>query len=560
MKPEPINSIPAAPTFLDYFRDLRVIRVIAQVIFVAVIVVALGIIWTNILNTLADRNLLPTFTFLERRAGFAIGQAPSWYSPDSTYGEAFRVGVENTLQVVVYGLVGATFLGVILGVTLLSNNWLIRTISRVIVEILRNTPLLVQLIFWYFIVWLSLPSEDINLPNEQVFILWLRFFIYLVVILGVWVYAANREEAPRRLILGVFAGIVLAEVVFALAGTTTTVILALGIVGALALFAGLRTTLPEQARGLLLGAGLLATMQLAGHGLLDVLYRIGWISHPQFLFNEVRPAFILARTGFITPRIVPTVNFTILAIALGIGLLIAYLLFRYLTIVGERTGRTTPRGWIATAVVVLAFVIGWVTGSAQPLPETITVGEGENAEVVPLEQARAEELLSETELQRYEQAPLVVMIPERNRFGRVLTGINLSPSYMAVLLALVVYTAAFIGEIVRAGIQAVPYGQIEAARAVGLSQGQTLRMIVLPQALRVIIPPMGNQYLNLSKNSSLATFVAYADTYQVGQTIMNQSGQSITGFFLILLVYLTMSLVISLAMNLVNSRFQLVTR
>jgi general L-amino acid transport system permease protein len=181
-------------------------------------------------------------------------------------------------------------------------------------------------------------------------------------------------------------------------------------------------------------------------------------------------------------------------------------------------------------------------------------------EVLPLEQVREEELLSPTELQRYEQPPIVVMNPERNRFGRVLAGINLSPSYMAVLIALVVYTAAFIGEIVRAGIQAVPYGQIEAARAVGLSSPQTLRMIILPQALRVIIPPMGNQYLNLSKNSSLATFVAYADTYQVGQTIMNQSGQSITGFFLILLVYLTMSLLISLVMNLVNSRFQLVTR
>ncbi|MCA9912552.1 MAG: ABC transporter permease subunit [Anaerolineae bacterium] len=301
-------------------------------------------------------------------------------------------------------------------------------------------------------------------------------------------------------------------------------------------------------------------MQVIGHGMLDVLYRIGWISHPQFLFNEVRPAFILARTGFITPRIVPTVHFPIFAIVLGIGIVIAYLLFRYLTGITDRTGRATPKGWAVVLIVTVAALIGWVAANSQSLPETVTIGEGDSAEVVPLEQARTEELLSGTELQRYEQPPLVVVIPERNRFGRVLAGINLSPSYMAVLLALVVYTSAFIGEIVRAGIQAVPYGQIEAAKAVGLNQGQTLRMIVLPQALRVIIPPMGNQYLNLSKNSSLATFVAYSDTYQVGQTIMNQSGQSITGFFLILLVYLTMSLIISLVMNLVNSRFQLVTR
>jgi general L-amino acid transport system permease protein len=85
-------------------------------------------------------------------------------------------------------------------------------------------------------------------------------------------------------------------------------------------------------------------------------------------------------------------------------------------------------------------------------------------------------------------------------------------------------------------------------------------MIVLPQALRVIIPPMGNQYLNLSKNSSLAAAIAFSDTYQVGQTVMNQSGQSITGFFIVLLVYLSLSLIISLFMNYVNSRFQLVTR
>jgi general L-amino acid transport system permease protein len=563
MKPDQssVSSSPAAPTFLDYFRDLRVIRVIAQIVFVAIIVVALGIIWSNILATLTSRNLLPSFDFLQRRAGFAIAQSPAWYSSDSTYGEAFRVGVENTIQVVTYGLVGATFLGIFLGIALLSSNWLIKTISRVVVEILRNTPLLVQLIFWYFIVWLSLPENDISFPQEQVFIFWLRYIVYLVVLLGVWAYSANTSTAPRHIVTGVFVGIILAEIIFAVAGTSVGVIIALGIAGAAALYAGLRTsTLSERVIGTLLGVGILALAQLVGHGMLDIFFRIGWLMHPQFLYGEVLPAFILSRTGFITPRAVPTVNFPILLAALGIGLVAGYALFRYLRSITDRTGRAIPRGLYAFLTVVAFVLIGWVIANSQPVPESVTIGEGEDAEVLPLEQVREEELLSPTELQRYEQPPIVVMNPERNRFGRVLAGINLSPSYMAVLIALVVYTAAFIGEIVRAGIQAVPYGQIEAARAVGLSSPQTLRMIILPQALRVIIPPMGNQYLNLSKNSSLATFVAYADTYQVGQTIMNQSGQSITGFFLILLVYLTMSLLISLVMNLVNSRFQLVTR
>ena len=133
-------------------------------------------------------------------------------------------------------------------------------------------------------------------------------------------------------------------------------------------------------------------------------------------------------------------------------------------------------------------------------------------------------------------------------------------TYLAVFLGLVIYTSAFIAEIVRAGIQAVPNGQLEASKAVGLSQSDMLRLIVLPQALRVIIPPMGNQYLNFAKNSSLAIAVSYTDIFQVTNTIINQSGQSVTGIIMVMLAYLFISLVISFMMNLINQRFQLVTR
>jgi ABC-type amino acid transport system permease subunit len=152
-----------------------------------------------------------------------------------------------------------------------------------------------------------------------------------------------------------------------------------------------------------------------------------------------------------------------------------------------------------------------------------------------------------------------IVLPQKPRF-QFISGATYTPELMALLVGLVIYTSAFIGEIVRAGIQAVPYGQIEASRALGFSGWQTLRLIVLPQALRVIIPPLSNQYLNLAKNSTLATAVAFSDAYSVGQTIMNQSGQSVTGFFIILITYLTMSLIIATIMNIVNRRFQLVTR
>src|SRR5690606_9393958 len=118
------------------------------------------------------------------------------------------------------------------------------------------------------------------------------------------------------------------------------------------------------------------------------------------------------------------------------------------------------------------------------------------------------------------------------------SGTEITPQYVSLLAGLVVYTAAFIAEIVRAGIMAVPRGQIEASRALGLSTPQTLQLVILPQALRVIIPPLGNQYLNLSKNSSLAIAIGFADLVLVTTTIMNQSGQSVTGITMIMLTYL----------------------
>lgn len=450
-------------------------------------------------------------------------------------------------------------LGIFLGIFLLSNNWLIRTISRVYVEILRNTPLLVQLIFWYFVVWLGLPEDDINLPREHVFVFWQRYVVYLIAFLVVW-WAARRYRLPARIVTGAFLGIVLLEIAFALLGTSSAVIIGLAVVGAALIAAVYSKAVPLPLRGPALGVGVLGVVQLVGHALQDLLFQAGVLPHPQLLYNEVRPAVIMARNGFVMPDFIISANFGTFGLFLLVGIVIAVVLYIVFGRITDRTGRPIPREWIALLIVLVFGVGGWWFASSQPLPETVTVGEGDNAETLPLEQVREEELLDDRDLLYYSTDPLVVQLPERNRFGRVQAGAEISPSYMALLIGLVVYTSAFIGEIVRAGIQAVPYGQIEAARAVGLTMPQTLRMIILPQALRVIIPPLGNQYLNLSKNSSLATFVAYADTYQVGQTIMNQSGQSITGFFLVLLVYLIMSLLISLVMNLVNSRFQLVTR
>jgi general L-amino acid transport system permease protein len=139
-------------------------------------------------------------------------------------------------------------------------------------------------------------------------------------------------------------------------------------------------------------------------------------------------------------------------------------------------------------------------------------------------------------------------------------GINIIPEFLALTAALAIYTASFIAEIVRAGIQAVSHGQTEAAHALGLRNGPTLRLVVIPQAMRVIIPPLTSQYLNLTKNSSLAVAIAYPDLVSMGGTVLNQTGQAIEIIGIWMVVYLSLSLITSAFMNWYNQRMALVER
>jgi general L-amino acid transport system permease protein len=139
-------------------------------------------------------------------------------------------------------------------------------------------------------------------------------------------------------------------------------------------------------------------------------------------------------------------------------------------------------------------------------------------------------------------------------------GAALTPEYFALTMGLVLYTASYIAEIVRAGILAIPAGQWEAGAALGLSRGTVLRQIVLPQTLRVVVPPTTSQYLNLVKNSSLAVAIGYQDVTSIATTVLNQTGQAIEGIAYIMAVYLTISLSISLFMNWYNARIALVER
>jgi general L-amino acid transport system permease protein len=222
-------------------------------------------------------------------------------------------------------------------------------------------------------------------------------------------------------------------------------------------------------------------------------------------------------------------------------------------------GLFTPRplfadGWqiaaVIAAAVALAMVFYVVTGRFERLHRA-----------VGLRMAGAAAILVGAPVAAFlaSGAPLAFEYPVAGRFN-VRGGGELLPELVALLLGLSIYTAAFIAEVVRAGLTAVPRGQTEAAQALGLSRMQTLRLIIIPQAMRVIIPPLTNQYLNLTKNSSLAVAIGYPDLVQVAGTVLNISGQAVEVVAITMAVYLSFSLITALVMNVYNARYALVER
>lgn len=530
--------------------DQRFLRTFGQFVFFVIILVVLVQNWTNIYNALNSRNLTPNFDFMNNRAGFEIGSAAG-YSPDMPYWSAFTVGLRNTLSIIVAGLIGATVLGVMGGIFLLSRNWLVRNITRGVVEVLRNTPLLVQIFVAFFVVVLSLPPlrESIGLPPEAVWFIPFRWLASLAALVIGWL-ALRRAAPPVRSAgwAGLFTAIIALELGLRWPPDTTPLLL-IGLAG-LAL-AGFGAFGPRRRPALIgLGLGLLAGIGLA--------YFLRGMP-PAGIRFETSPVVFLNNRGLYYPSVYPTGRFAAWAafVAMGVGL--AALVFSQQRRTQETTGQ--PRHyWRNALLIALGLTLtGWLAVLAQPAVETVPVTVDGAVIQVPVEQAFADRQITLNEALLAAPAPLAALAPERQGL-RFVNGQSLTPEYVALLLALVVYTAAFIAEIVRAGILAVPYGQLEAGRALGLTQPQMLRMIILPQALRVIVPPLTNQYLNLAKNSSLAIAISFADVYAVMNTVGNQSGQSVTSILIVMITYLVISLVIAAAMNWVNARFQLVTR
>lgn len=231
------------------------------------------------------------------------------------------------------------------------------------------------------------------------------------------------------------------------------------------------------------------------------------------------PGVFISNRGVMMPAPSDHVAFDIAAGGFLLGIVLAILLSVWAKKRQDATGQAFPVWRAGTALILGLPLLGWLVGGA----------------------------------------PLELDVPQLRGFNFV-GGATMTPEYAALLAGLVIYTAGFIAEVVRSGIQAVSHGQWEAASAIGLKNSQILRLVVLPQSLRVIIPPMTSQYLNLTKNSSLAVAIGFPDIVSVANTTLNQTGQAIEGILIIMAVYLSISLSISVFMNWYNKHIALVER
>ncbi|MCH8184297.1 MAG: amino acid ABC transporter permease, partial [Proteobacteria bacterium] len=345
--------------------DERARAALFQILVVLGLALFIAFIVSNTIANLQSRGMEPGFGFLTDQAFFDINQKLIEYSSTSTFGRALIVGLLNTLLVSALGVIAATVIGFSAGILRLSHNWLLSRLVTAYVELTRNVPVLLQIIFWWGILT-GLPRVRESLS------------------LGDAVILNNRGvRFPAPILEDGFGWVIMAF----LAGIAATVVL------------------------------------------------VRWARRRQAETGETFPVFLV-----------------------GLGLLILLPVAAY-------------------------FILG---------------------------------------------QPLEWELPRRERFNYA-GGINVTPELVALWFALSIYTGSFISEIVRSGILSVSKGQTEAAYAIGLPPGLTMRKIVIPQAMRVIIPPLTSQYLNLTKNSSLAIAIGYQDLVSIGGTILNQSGQAIEG-------------------------------
>lgn len=387
--PPPVSD---SPEKIPLWRDERFWRIALQVGVLVAVLLIIFLLFSNVSINLRRLGRQFDFGFLDDRAGFNIGESIVPYQTNDTYFWAFVVGFLNTLRLVLVSLVLTTIFGVVAGIVSFSDNWLLKKLNLAYVEIVRNTPPLLQLFFWYFVV----------------------FF------------------------------------------------------------------------GLAQGSGI----------------------------TRLPGSILMSKKGIVIPWPANTLLTWLSVAALVLAAIVAVLVWRWRIKLMETTGasghpqRNILIGLGIGSLLVFLFGLGWE-------------------------------------------------LPTTDASGNALTGLRMSLEYGAVMVGLAFYTGAFIAEIVRGGILAVSKGQWEAAQALGLNPGLLMRLVVFPQALRVIIPSLTTQYINLAKNSTLSVAIGYPDFFATGLTTQNQTGRAVEFVLILLLVYLVTNLLIAVVMNQFNRLVQI---
>ena len=386
------------PSKAQLWNNQRYRSVILQTVFVCIVIAFFGFLLSNTFSNMSARGISTGFAFLSERSGFGIVQSLISYSEDSTYGRTFVVGLLNTILVSLLGIMLATFFGFFIGIARLSKNLLITKLAENYIEIFRNIPLLLQILFWYSLILAILPSSKNSYSLGEVLFINVR---------GLYFPAVVFEYSIWYSIIACFLAF--------------TILL--------------------------------------------------------FLYRKIK-VYKISRGGGIPKYIFP---------------LFALLFFT------------------SASFVFINNFTQWD-------------------------------------------------VPALNGFNFEGGG-SIIPELLALLIALSIYTAAFIAEVVRSGIKSVDHGQTEAAYSLGLSRFNLLKLIVIPQAMRVIIPPLTNQYLNLIKNSSLAIAIGYPDLMNVFMgTTLNQTGQAIEIITMTMGVYLLLSVLTSVFMNWYNQKVRIIER
>lgn len=379
------------------WRNKKVVPIILQIAFVAVMGTLIWILIQNTIIGLERIGIRFGFDFLNARSGFNINEAMIDYTTSDPYGRAILVGIVSTLRVSFFGIILATIIGVLVGIAKMSDNWLLSKVASIYIDIFRNTPLLLQIFILNFAIFLPLPR------------------IQEAVGFGPF-YLSNR--------------------------------------GAVIPWGN--------------------------------LHENSWI-------------WLLVLAGYVITGV---------------------LVFKWLLNKEVEEGVNTHPFLSALGVFVLLNGLTFLI---------------------------------------FRQGPLELTIPQHTG-AAVSGGLSLTTPFLSVLLALTIFTSTYIAEIVRGGVQAVPKGQTEATKALGFRSGTAMRLVIFPQAIRIIIPQMTSQYLNLIKNSSLAMAVGFQEIVGVGNTVMNQSGRTLEVIVIMIGVYLLFSLTTSVFMNYFNKKFQLVER